>query len=700
MIRKFTKCILVGILTHGIANGQALKTYKGTYKLGYASGEATYTYKEKDYQQIKHGSFEWKQSISYRGDYVKEVYKGQFLDGKLNGSWSHRSEMSEGGTKTKIEVLGEFKSNVPNGLFKMSRVISNSNGTATINTTVNYKMGQMVGDVNLKTSVNAGNVLTTGHLNETGVITGEFLVKEGTREDILKSDQSGVLELIVSRSNGRVTENKNFREQINDVPTQDIFYDTLRLPLEWYQTVLNQFWKEAGFEKLEYEGMMDIEDLGGPYYIVARKKGGLKESGLTDITEWVKYLDKITNTEDCLSQVFDEVSAVIQLEKQEKDKLEKLQNGILSSEIVTRDSIIRLNQSYYSNLLKFNNLSRDLRNKNDSMVKVVNNRMDVVQMAQDKIEKCQKLRIGEKTFMDARLPSDVITMSDDLKRYSERLNNLEILTDEELQDGSEACHVKVSLSNIEAKNQILVETLALVSYYEGEFDGEKFSDVLAVSEEAIEESDQFYTLNTKIGGLRNTGYVATYKGIMESMLSEVNDVTFVGTIQKVLPHVLRINNTIEEKISEPNKLHQEITASIKDDVFSQRVRKKYDDEITTWCFGATQDSMDLLKRISHLGKWQRELKERISQYNSNSAVIRSKIEEGKHAETILAKYEILRNGVELSDNYSDLIFESFDRILKLQASVISILNDANQTKVLAKDLKKIEDIELISEKLE
>ena len=129
-------------------------------------------------------------------------------------------------------------------------------------------------------------------------------------------------------------------------------------------------------------------------------------------------------------------------------------------------------------------------------------------------------------------------------------------------------------------------------------------------------------------------------------------------------------------------------------------RNRAYDEITTWCFGATQDSVDLLKRISHLGKWQRELKERISQYNSNSAVIRSKIEEGKHAETILAKYELLRNGVELSDNYSDLIFKSFDRILKLQASVISILNDANQTKVLAKDLKKIEDIEIISEKLE
>jgi len=700
MIRKFTTFIVVGILVHGIANGQGLKTYKGSYKLGYASGEATYTYKEKDYQQIKHGSFEWKQSISYRGDYGTEVYKGQFLDGKLNGSWSHRTEMSEGGTKTKIEVLGEFKSNVPNGLFKMSRVISNSNGTATINTTVNYKMGQMVGDVNLKTSVNGGNLLTTGHLNETGVITGEFLVKEGTREDILKSDQSGVLELIVSRSNGRVTENKNFREQINDVPTQDIFYDTLRLPLEWYQTVLNQFWKEAGFEKLEYEGMIDIEDLGGPYYIVARKKGGLKASGLTDITEWVKYLDKITSTEDCLAKVIDEVSAVIQLEKQERDKLEKLQNGILSSEIVTRDSIIRVNQSYYNNLLEFNNLSRDLRNKNDSMVKVVNNRMDVVQMAQDKIEKCQKLRIGEKTFMGARLPSEVITMSDDLKRYSERINNLEILTGEEFQDRSEACHLKVSATNIEAKNQILVETLALVSSYKGEFDDEKFSDVLAVSEEAIEESHQFYTLNTKIGGLRNTGYIATYKGIIGPMLSEVNGVTFVPTIQKVLPHILRINNTIEEKISEPNKLYQDITASIKDDVFSQRVRKKYDDEITTWCFGATQDSVDLLKRISHLGKWQRELKERISQYNSNSAVIRSKIEEGKHAETILAKYELLRNGVELSDNYSDLIFKSFDRILKLQASVISILNDANQTKELAKDLKKIEDIEIISEKLE
>ena len=700
MIRKFTTFILVGILVHGIANGQGLKTYKGSYKLGYASGEATYTYKEKDYQQIKHGSFEWKQSISYRGDYGTEVYKGQFIDGTLNGSWSHRTEMSEGGTKTKIEVVGVFKSNVPNGLFKMSRVISNSNGTASINATVNYKMGQMVGDVNLKTSVNGGNLLTTGHLNETGVITGEFLVKEGTREDILKSDQSGVLERIVSRSNGRVLENKNYKEQIQDVPTQDIFYDTLTLPLLWYQTVLNQFWKEAGFEKLEYEGLMDIEDLGGPYYIVARKKGGLKASGLTDITEWVKYLDKITTTEDCFPSVFDDVSAVIQLEKQERDKLEKLQNGILSSEIVTRDSIIRVNQSYYSNLVKFNSLSRDLRNKYDSMVEVIKHRMNLVQKSQDKIGRCQKLQIGEKTFTDARLPGDVKTMSDDLKRYSKRINNLEILTDEELKNRSEACHVKVSTSNIEAKNEILGETLALVSSYTGEFADEKFSEVLAVSEEAIKESHQFYTQNTKIGGLRNSGYIATYEGIIGPMLSEVNDVTFVAAITEVLPHILRINNTIEEKISEPNKLYQEITASIKDDVFSQRVRKKYDDEITTWCFGATQDSVDLLKRISHLGKWQRELKERISQYNSNSAVIRSKIEEGKYAETILAKYELLRNGVELSDNYSALIFKSFDRILKLQASVISILNDANQTKVLAKDLKKIEDIEIISEKLE
>ena len=700
MIRKFTTFILVGILVHGIANGQGLKTYKGSYKLGYASGEATYTYKEKDYQQIKHGSFEWKQSISYHGDYGTEVYKGQFIDGTLNGSWSHRTEMSEGGTKTKIEVVGVFKSNVPNGLFKMSRVISNSNGTASINATVNYKMGQMVGDVNLKTSVNGGNLLTTGHLNETGVITGEFLVKEGTREDILKSDQSGVLERIVSRSNGRVLENKNYKEQIQDVPTQDIFYDTLTLPLLWYQTVLNQFWKEAGFEKLEYEGLMDIEDLGGPYYIVARKKGGLKASGLTDITEWVKYLDKITTTEDCFPSVFDDVSAVIQLEKQERDKLEKLQNGILSSEIVTRDSIIRVNQSYYSNLVKFNSLSRDLRNKYDSMVEVIKHRMNLVQKSQDKIGRCQKLQIGEKTFTDARLPGDVKTMSDDLKRYFKRINNLEILTDEELKNRSEACHVKVSTSNIEAKNQILVETLALVSSYKGEFDDEKFSDVLAVSEEAIEESHQFYTLNTKIGGLRNTGYIATYKGIIGPMLSEVSDVTFVAAITEVLPHILGLNNTIEEKISEPTKLHQDITASLEDDVFSQRIREKYDNAINTWCFGVTQDSVYLLQKISHLGKWQLELKERILRYNSNSAVLKSKLEELKHAETVHAKYELLRNGIESNDDYSALTFKSFDRILKLQESLIAVFNNAEQTKVLAKDLKKVEDIEIISEKLE
>jgi len=291
-------------------------------------------------------------------------------------------------------------------------------------------------------------------------------------------------------------------------------------------------------------------------------------------------------------------------------------------------------------------------------------------------------------------------MSDDLKRYSKRINNLEILTDEELKNRSEACHVKVSTSNIEAKNQILGETLALVSSYTGEFADEKFSEVLAVSEEAIKESHQFYTLNTKIGGLRNSGYIATYKGIIGPMLSEVSDVTFVAAITEVLPHILGLNNTIEEKISEPTKLHQDITASLEDDVFSQRIREKYDNAINTWCFGVTQDSVYLLQKISHLGKWQLELKERILRYNSNSAVLKSKLEELKHAETVHAKYELLRNGIESNDDYSALTFKSFDRILKLQESLIAVFNNAEQTKVLAKDLKKVEDIEIISEKLE
>ena len=144
--------LLILFILSGSVRAQSLKTYSGGYKLGYTNGKATYTYKEKDYKQTKHGSFTWKNSVSYRGDYGNETLKGFFNNGKVNGSWTHTTNMKQNGVTTKVTATGNFKNNMPNGLFKYNATLTNRNGSATINASVNYKMGQMVGNVYYKTS--------------------------------------------------------------------------------------------------------------------------------------------------------------------------------------------------------------------------------------------------------------------------------------------------------------------------------------------------------------------------------------------------------------------------------------------------------------------------------------------------------------------------------------------------------------------
>ena len=183
-----TFIILFSLNFNSSVKAQSLKTYSGAYKIGYTNGKATYTYKEKDYKQTKHGSFIWKNSVSYRGDYGNETLKGFFNNGKVNGNWTHTTSMKENGVTTKITATGNFKNNMPNGLFKYNATLTNRNGSATINASVNYKMGQMVGSVYYKTSPKGGDNLITGKLNSNGFVIGEYKVHEKTYDDILRTN--------------------------------------------------------------------------------------------------------------------------------------------------------------------------------------------------------------------------------------------------------------------------------------------------------------------------------------------------------------------------------------------------------------------------------------------------------------------------------------------------------------------------------
>ena len=175
------------LIVSSSVKSQSLKTYSGSYQLGYTNGTATYTYKEKDYKQTKHGNFVWKNSRYYRRDYGNETLKGSFNDGKVNGSWTHTTDMKQNGVTSKITATGNFKDGMPNGLFEFKASSNDGTASATINASVNYKMGQMVGNVYYKSSPNIGDQSITGELNSNGFVIGEFKVHKKTYDDILRT---------------------------------------------------------------------------------------------------------------------------------------------------------------------------------------------------------------------------------------------------------------------------------------------------------------------------------------------------------------------------------------------------------------------------------------------------------------------------------------------------------------------------------
>ena len=690
--------LLILFILSGSVRAQSLKTYSGAYKLGYTNGTATYTYKEKDYKQTKHGSFTWKNSVSYRGDYSKETLKGSFNNGKVNGSWTHITNMKQNGVTYKITVTGNFKNNMPNGLFKYNATLSNNrNESETINASVSYKMGQMVGNVYLKSPSNDN--LITGKLNSNGLVIGEFKVHEETYDDILRTNSKGVLEIVVSRNSGNITYNKNYKEELIGVSESDIYYDTIQMPKDWYVTFNNLFWKDQGFYNLKFEGVPPSDELIGPLYLKGNKKGGLEASKLTPIAVWETYSEML-NSEICISKLNKVHSDIVMLNFKEKDRLEKSRNQILSAEVMLRDSVINLDTLFYKDVKEYYSLWRKLNKDYKSALAITQSQLSTFAKVEKKISELAKLNIGSTTLENVGFDESTLSVLNDIKSFSETLNSINCPTLDAIRDTSQSCEVKVSLSSIGTLIDELESSINKISSYKDNYDESHMEAYNITSLEDIKGLNEKYAFYTSTEGMRTVKFNDNYMSIFSGTFTNVNGPKFAKVMAEGLTVIKEFNSNIDKRLIESEKLNSELSAKFASINAKQEVTDKYTEAVNLWFKDPSSKIPDFISKLDQLKEYQTVILSKATKFESQENLIQAKIEESKNIAALIGKLAIVYDSWWLNDtNKNADLATNFDQLINLQGKLINIIGDKDQTKRIAKELKKVDDAAVILQTL-
>lgn len=691
--------LLILFILSGSVRAQSLKTYSGAYKLGYTNGTATYTYKEKDYKQTKHGSFTWKNSVSYRGDYGNETLKGSFNNGKVNGSWTHTTNMKQNGVTTKVTATGNFKNNMPNGLFKYNATLTNRNGSATINASVNYKMGQMVGNVYYKTSPKGGDNLITGKLNSNGLVIGEFKVHEKTYDDILRTNSKGVLEIVVSRNSGNVTYNKNYKEELIGVPESDIYYDTIQMPNDWYVGIMKLIWGDAAFYNLKFEGVPPSDELIGPLYLKGNKKGGLEASKLTPIAVWETYSEML-NSEICISKLNKVHSDIVMLNFKEKDRLEKSRNQILSAEVKLRDSVINLDTLFYKEVKEYYRLWRKLNKDYKSALAMTQSQLSTFAKVEKKISELAKLKIGATSLENVGFDESTLSVLNDIKSFSETLNSINCPTLDAIRDTSQSCEVKVSPSSIGTLIDELESSINKISSYKDNYNESHMEAYNVTSLEDIKGLNEKYAFYTSTQGMRTVKFNDNYKSIFSGTFTNVNGPKFTKVIAEGLTVIQEFNSNIDKRLIESEKLNSELSAKLASINAKQEVTDKYTEAVNLWFKDLSSEMSDFISKLDQLKEYQTILLSKATKFESQENLIQAKIEESKNIAALIEKLAIVYDSWWLNDTHKNAdLATNFDQLITLQGKLINIFGDKDQTKSIAKELKKVDDAAVILQTL-
>lgn len=683
------------LIVSSSVKAQSLKTYSGSYKLGYTNGTATYTYKEKDYKQTKHGNFVWKQSVSYQGDYGNETLKGSFNNGKVNGSWTHTTNMTQNGVTTKITATGNFKDGTPNGLFEFKSNINDGTASATINASVNYKMGQMVGNVYYKSSPNVGDKSITGKLNSNGFVIGEFIVHEKTYDDILRTNSKGVIEIVVSRNSGNVTYNKDYKEELIGVSESDIYYDTTYMPNDWYVDIMKLIWGDAAFYNLKFEGVPPSDELIGPLYFKGNKKGGLEASKLAPIAVWETY-SEILNSEICISKLNKVHGEILMLNLNEKDRLEKNRNQILSAEVKLRDSIINLDTLFHKDVREYYRSWRKLKKDYNSSLAMTQSQLSTFAEVEKKISELAKLKIGATSLDNVGLDDSTLSVLNDIKSFSEILNSVNCPTSDVIRDTTQSCQVKVSPSSIGTLIDELENSVKQISSYKDNYNESLLKAYNAISIDEVKALNEKYAFYVKTEGVRTAKFIENYEAIFSKTFTNVNGSTFAEVIGEGLPIIKKFNENIDKSLAKLEKQNLELSAKFGTIGSKQELLDKYNKGINSGFNKPSNDMTDFITELDKISEYQSILLSKILRFESQEKLIQSKIEESKNIAAITTKLTLVYDSWWLNEAHKNADLETnFDELISLQGKLIKLFENMELTKSVAKELKKVEDVSTI-----
>jgi hypothetical protein len=194
-----------------LSNAQKTQTYSGRFEDdSQIPGMVTYSYYEKDNEEIKHGPF----SFSFSSNGVKKDLKGSFVNGMRNGPW--KSTLAGRGISVSID--GVFKNGLPSGKFTYT---AKNNGTVYQSMSVEFKDGVAVG--NFRYNNDATKEKVTGQLLPNGYMNGDWKILEDGTEYLIRYKQ-GVLVLYVEKdaTTGQVNRENDYANDILGLKKEDI----------------------------------------------------------------------------------------------------------------------------------------------------------------------------------------------------------------------------------------------------------------------------------------------------------------------------------------------------------------------------------------------------------------------------------------------------------------------------------------------
>ena len=109
---------------------------------------------------------------------------------------------------------------------------------------------------------------------------------------------------------------------------------------------------------------------------------------------------------------------------------------------------------------------------------------------------------------------------------------------------------------------------------------------------------------------------------------------------------------------------------------------------------------DFISKLDQLKEYQTVLLSKATKFESQDKLIQAKIEESKNIAALIEKLAIVYDSWWLNDAHKNAdLATNFDQLITLQGKLINIIGDKDQTKSIAKELKKVDDAAVIIQTL-